>query len=427
MKHLIVIVLAIFSNTLCAQSLIDIYKNGTVKLIPDATYAQGNDWEKVFVNYYDTLYNKPMGERKSIIMTSDGSVIVNHQYRNFYSRFDPNGKFIEEFGIINSAGKQLNHTNPIKGVLNNTFFTGLDNMGNMICFDFTGKYIKTLKLNYMTRDMIPLSNNKFAVVGWVIWATKFRDFVAVVDYDTNEEKIIWDYFTDRNDDFNNEHSALFHYSYRFEKGGAISYTTMPFMKNTGLNSPPQIALVKNQLVITLPVTGEILTYSIDGKLVSKEKITWSSNQISVDEQKEIQKNAIEKFEKNFMFGGSCISEEEIKKVRETILQHMKDDLNRITTPIQKPYFASVIKDSDDNLLFFEMPEETGANKFNVWVYNDGGNFVGQCSFVCDDFNLSITPSKMVFHNGYIYSLQTLKETTGNPLRLVRFKLVGSNN
>jgi len=427
MTRLIIFLLFIGSNSLFAQSLIDIYKMGTIKLVPDQAYAQGNNWEKVFLNYYDTIYNRSMGERKSIVMTPDGSVIVNHEYRNFYSRFDPSGKFIEEFGIINSSGRQLNNTKPIRGVLNNTFFTGLDNMGNMICCDFSGKYIKTLKLNYMTRDMIPLSNNKFAVVGWVVWATKFRDFVAIVDYDTNEEKIIWDYFTDWNDERNDEHSAMFHYSYRFEKGGSISYTTMPFLKYTGLNSPPQIAFVKNQLVITLPVTGEILTYTIDGKLVSQEKINWAANEISVEEQKEIQKNAIEKFENNFMVGGTRISEEDVKKAKEIILQHMREDLNRITTPIQKPCFASIIKDSDDNLLFFEIPEETGANKFNVWVYNNGGNFIGQCSFECDDYNLSITPSKMVFHNGYIYSLQTIKETTGNPLRLVRFKLVGSNN
>jgi hypothetical protein len=82
----------------------------------------------------------------------------------------------------------------------------------------------------------------------------------------------------------------------------------------------------------------------------------------------------------------------------------------------------MIKDSDGNLLFFEMPEEDGANKFNVWVYQNGGKFVCQSSFECDDYDLSITPSKMVFYKGYIYALQTLKDTKEMPLRLVRFKV-----
>ena len=419
-KTIIIALLAFCVNSLFAQSLIDIYKKGTVKLVPDTEYAKDNDWGKVFANYYDTLYNKPMGERKSIVMMPDGSVVVNHVYRNFYSRFDSNGKFVEEFGITNSSGKQLKNIKAIQGVMNNTFFTGLDNMGNMICFDFTGKYVKTLKLNYMTRDMIPLSNNKFAVVGWVIWATKFRDFVAIVDYDTNEEKVIWDHFTEKCDD--NGHCKLFSYSYFFENGGGFSFTSMPYLNSIGLNSPPQIAYVKNQLIITLPTTGEILTYTIDGKQVAKEKIGWASTEISVDEQREIQKNAIDKFSDNFNIKGSKISQEEGDKAKKTILEQMKEDLNNIESPIPTPVFSTIIKDSDDNLLFFETPKESGSNKFNIWTYDNGGKFVGQSSFECDDYDLSITPSKMVFHNGYIYSLQTLKDATGNPLRLIRFKL-----
>ncbi|MDL2326431.1 hypothetical protein LJC67_05105 [Bacteroidales bacterium OttesenSCG-928-A14] len=58
----------------------------------------------------------------------------------------------------------------------------------------------------------------------------------------------------------------------------------------------------------------------------------------------------------------------------------------------------------------------------MWILKEGGQFICQSSFICDDYDLSITPSKMVFHNGYIYSLQTLKNAKGNPLRLVKFKL-----
>jgi hypothetical protein len=52
-----------------------------------------------------------------------------------------------------------------------------------------------------------------------------------------------------------------------------------------------------------------------------------------------------------------------------------------------------------------------------------GMFIGESTFVCDDYDLEINPSKMVFHNGYIYGLQKLKNATGVPLRLVRFKLM----
>ena len=428
MKNLFVFICFMFLiHDSYAQSLLDIYKRGAVKLVPDTEYAQGNQWEKVFETYYDATY----GNRKSIVLTPDGSVVVNHPGRNFYSLFDANGKFIKEFGNTGSSGsgRQANKTKAIEGVINNNFFTGLDDLGKMVCFDFNGNFVKTLTLDYMAREIIPMANNKIAVAGWALWSDRTRDFVAIVDYQTNEQKIIWDHFTNRSD-VGNRNSSMFNYSYSLEKRSLISLTTMPYSKSTSVSSPPQIAFVNNRLIVALPHNGEILTYDVNGKLLSKERIEWGRSYISVEEQKEIQKKAIERIknsEKLFhSYPRLSLSPEEIisenKKAREYFIKQMEADLNKITTPIPIPVFSNIIKDSDGNLLFFEMPEENGGNKFNVWIYQDGSKFVCQSSFECDDYDLFIAPSKMVFHNGYIYGLQTLKKADGNPLRLVRLKV-----
>lgn len=412
--------LAVIALTASSQKLIDVYKKGTVKLVPDTEYSMGNNWDNVFKTYYDTIYNTPMGYRKSLKIMPDGSVIVNNTYRNFYTKFSPDGKFEKEFGITNSNGDQFKKINAIEGIINsNTFFTGLDNMGNMICFDFNGKYKKTLKLNYMTRQMIPLPNNKIAVVGWVLWTNKIREFVSIVDFETNEEKVIWEFFTgtselpkDRN---------LFNYTYKFKKGGMIGCTTMPFSKSTGMSLPPNVECTANKLIVAIPTTGEILVYDLEGKLISKDKIGWAKNNISVDEQKEIQQKAIEKY-KNSISENLWGPSDEMKEARESMIKEMEIDLTKISEPIPMPAFSTLIKDSDGNLLFFEYPKEENANKFNLWVYENGGKFVCQSSFVCDEYKLAINPSKMVFSNGYIYGLQLIKKTTGVPLRLVRFKV-----
>jgi hypothetical protein len=424
MKKLIFsIFLTVTALSVSAQKLIDLYKKGTVKLVPDTEYGQGNNWDNVFKTYYDTIYSTAMGDRKSLILMPDGSVIVNHRYRNYYSKFSPTGKFEKEFGIISSKGEQYKKINAIEGIINNdTFFTGLDNMGNMICLDFNGNYKKTMKLNYMTRQMIPLPNNKIAVVGWVLWSNKIREFVSIVDYETNEEKVIWEYFTERKE-FTSERK-LFNYTYEFKKGGMISCTTMPFSKSTGMSAPPNIVCVANNLIVAIPTTGEILVYDLEGKLISKDKIEWSKNYISVEEQKEIQQKAIEKY-KNSKSESLWGPADERKTAWEFMLKEMETDLTKISEPIPMPVFSTIIKDSDGNILFFEYPKEENANKFNVWVYVNGGKFVCQSSFVCDEYDLTINPSKMVFSNGYIYGLQLIKKATGVPLRLVRFK-VSSN-
>jgi len=422
-KLIFALTILVFTISVSAQRLIDIYKSGTVNLVADTEYAQGNNWDKVFETYYDTIYGAPMGERKSIIIMPDGAITVNHRYRNYYTKFSPEGVFEKEFGITNKEGLRYKKTNAISGIINNnTFFSELDNMGNMICFDFNGNYVKTLKINYMTRQMIPLPNNKIAVVGWVIWKTKFREFVAIVDYETNEQRIIWDHFTDRCE--NLEHCMPFNYMYKFEKGGAFSFTTMPFSKMTGMSSPPKIACIEEKLVVGIPATGEILVFDLIGNLISNEKIDWATNYISVDEQKEIQQKAIDQYENNKMpvFASQKVTPAELAMAQETLLKQMKADLGEISEPISLPTFSTLIKDSDGNILFFEFPKENDANKFNVWVYENGGSFVCQSSFICDEYELQINPSKMVFHNGYIYGLQHKKNVKGVPLRLVRFKL-----
>ena len=419
MKNLIIIILLISVHTMSAQPLSDIYKKGTVKLIPDKEYAQNNDWEKVFETYYDTINGKPTGESKSIILMHDGSLIVNHTNRNFYSMFDPAGKFVKEFGI-NKSGQQMKKAKNIQGILNNIFLTEVDNLGNMVCFDFDGNYVKTLTLDYMVRDMISLPDNKIAVAGWAIWSTKTRDFVAIIDYNTNEQKVIWEQFTERT----NIRPSLFYYTYIFKNGGSIGINTIPYTRYF----PPLISYVKNRLVISLSESGEILTYNTNGTLISNDKIGWATKYLSVESQKEIQKRFIEKYKTEkidpvWLTGIDRNSRiEEYQNAIKEIIKQMENDLNKIIDPIPIPAFMTIIKDSDDNLLFFEMPEESGVNKFNVWVYNDTGKFLCQSSFVCDEYNLSITPSKMVFHNGYIYGLQKIKNAAGNPLRLVRFKI-----
>jgi hypothetical protein len=421
-KTIFAVLVAVLAMPGFAQKLSEIYKKGTVRLVPDAAYATENNWDKVFKSYYDTLYNTPMGNRKSLIIMPDGSAVVNHRYRNYYTKFSPEGKFEKEFTIRNSKGESFKKIDAIEGIISNSlFFTGLDNMGNMVCFDFNGNYKKTLKLDYATNQMISLPNNKIAVVGWVIWSTKFRDFVAIVDYETNQQKIIWEQFTPRPNV--NGTRKLFNYTYKFKTGGMVSCNTMPFTKSCGTDSPPNIACVGNKLIVAIPTTGNILVYNLEGDLISKDKIEWARNYISVDEQKVIQNKAITEYKNaDNLFGSRS---EEGKAAREYMIREMEADLGKITDPIPLPVFSTMIKDSDGNLLFFEYPKEENANQFNVWIYENGGKFIGRSSFVCDDYNLAINPSKMVFHDGCIYGLQLLKGAQGVPLRLVRFKVTSN--
>ena len=411
----------LFPAIVSGQTLLETYKTGKVKLVPDPTYAQNINWDKVFESYFDTLYGRWKGDDKVLTILPDGSAIVSHAYKDFYTRFDANGRFVEEFGVKSQGGGNYRSLKHVQGVLNNNIlFSGTDNMGSMLCFDFKGNLAKTLKLEYKARQLIALPNNKLALVGWVLWSSKIREFVAIIDYETNEENIIWDHFSDRNF---GQGTHRYNYMYSFEGGGIISISTIPFLKVLGMSNPPMIAKVGDNIIITIPETGEIRKYDLNGKFISSQKIDWAKGFISVEEQKEIQTKAIAKYRnmKSPQFA-TWVSKQENCDARDYFIQEMEKDLKQISEPIAMPYFSNLIKDSDDNLLFFEFPKEEGGNVFNVWVYENNGKFVAKSSFVAEDYKLEIKPSKMVFHNGYVYALQEIKDADGVPLRLVRFRI-----
>lgn len=420
------IFLAIFlvaSVMLKAQTLLDKYKSGVINLVPDTEYAAGVNWDRALESYTDTVLGRWVGDRKSLMVTPDGSAVVSHHFRDYYTVFSPGGEFEGELQVKNKQGRFYRSLPHLHGVLNDhILYSGLDNMGIMLCFDKQGNLIKTLHLDYAARQIIPLPGKKLALVGWVLWSGSVREFVAIVDYETNEEHIIWDHFDPRS--FTPGAARhMFHYEYSFREGGMVSSSTMPFIRALGMSHPPIIANVADKLIVTIPETGEILTYDLDGKLIRKQTIDWAKDYVSVEEQKEIQRKAIERYrnitEPRF---AAWASPEENRAARDYFVREMEKDLAAISRPIQMPMFSTLIKDSDDNLLFFEFPKEEGDNTFNVWIYNNGGQFVAQSSFRVQGFELEIKPSKMVFHDGYIYALAEKKGVDGVPLRVVRFHL-----
>jgi hypothetical protein len=201
---------------------------------------------------------------------------------------------------------------------------------------------------------------------------------------------------------------------------------MPHTGHLGLRPAPIISLLKDKLLIAIPPNGEILEYKLDGSFITKKKVNWEPGSITPAEQIEIQKKAIENYRKKVKSMESQTDKSEriieYMEANKAMIKEMEEDLTKISEQIPLPYFSTIIKDSDGNLLFFEYPEEKGANKFNVFTYNAEGKFVCQSSFICDDYNLVINPDKLVFFNGYLYGLQELKDVEGVPMRLVRFKL-----
>jgi len=435
MKKSILIIYLLLTLSANSQNLMDLYKKGSIRLVPDTEYAKDNNWNTIFRSYKNSTTEKHIGARESLIIMPDGSVVVNHAKANYYSMFSPQGQFVKEFGIKDANGQPLKRINGIEGIIgNHTFFTCLDNTGYMYCLDFNGKLVKKLKLNYMSKQMISLPNGKLAIVGWVILKDKIRDFVAIIDYSTSKENVIWEHDTNRDGTTGNSSKSLSELTVTVSSKSASPAAKakkdggqLSTFKFSVPSARPVITSVDNRLIVSLPNSGEILIYDLNGHLLSKDKTNWATKYLSVKEQKEKQQDVINRFRNPTAFEtNKSVSQEKNMLLRKKLADQLESDMDKIKTPRPLPNFSTIIKDSDGNLLFFEYPKEDNENKFNVWIYEKGGRFVCQSHFICDDYDLYINPSRMVFRDGYLYSLQTRKNVSGISMRLVRFKLTAAN-
>ena len=416
-----------------SQTLLDTYKNGAVKLVPEANYAQDNDWNQVFRSYYDKMYDTYIGKRKYVTVLSDGSVVVSHSYTDYYTLFDKDGNFVREFSINTGKNKKL--TKPIAGALNDkVLYTKADNLGKIHFVDLQGNIKKIVNIKYSVYDILPLPGDRLLVTGFVV-GKKCRDIVSIVDYNTGDQKVIYSYWWEdgRYTASSTGGEVPFFYRKKLENGSEImvGYHPADAVMPVGLRQSSirvRIAIVKQKIVVASPSVNQIITYDLNGVELSRMSIPFGKKEVSVEEQKEILRKQIESTKNNTEpsivpnVSMNVESEEYNKVIKPELVKKMEKDMALITEPVTLPVFTTVIKDSEDNLLFFEIPETKGGNKFNVWVYQDGGNFVCQSSFVCDDYDLVINADRMAFHNGYLYSVQDKKGAKGIPMRLVKFRL-----
>jgi hypothetical protein len=377
MKKLLLIITILF-----ASYIIDAQ---TINLVKDESYAVGGDWAKICDN------------AKKLTVFDDGTAMISHTNENRYSLFDKNGKHLKDIEIYFEDGKKKPfNLQPVFGKINNLYFTGTNSQGIIYFFNDNGLIVNEITVDCSVYNMIPLDDNHIAFYGGTSWRTKWRDFVAILDINTGKYKIIFDYYEDtpsKNDDY-----------YIYAKAH--------------VNKRPEIFKVNDNLIVAIPQEGVLKVFDFAGNKVSEHKLDWKPKTLSVEEQKKMQSDAIEKYKKEFDIWQKYPNPEKLAEKQQEFVKQLENGMNHITEPLTISWYSSAIKGNGDNILFFEYIEEAGKNSFHT--YSVGQNkTISKNSFQCADFDLSITKNKFVIHNGYVYGIQKVKGTE-DELRLVRF-------
>ena len=371
-----------------------------ITLVADETYGNGNDWDKIFDTYYDTLDGRPYGLRKKLVVFDDGKAMVSHATRNKYSLFDSNGKFLKDITLyFADKGKKPRNLQPVEGKLGDLYFTRANNTGDIYLFDDKGLIVKELKIKYQALEMLALDDHHIAIFGGTSWTSKWRHFVSVLDTKTGKEKILCDVFEDMDADF--------------ESKGYYIYTES---RRNDMKGHWQIAKVNGRLIVSNPIDGLVRTYDFGGNKISEKLLDWEPQILSVEEQIALQNAQIQNLKDEL----PNVTDERILPKYKELISYCEKGIQHIKEPINMGWFTMAIKGNDDNILFFGDAEEAGKNTFRTYSVSKGQS-ISEGSFQCENYDLALTKKRFVCHNGFYYGIQELKDCKGMPLRLVRFK------
>ena len=421
---LTILISGFLAGFVSAQKLLDIYKNGPVKLIPEKTYGANNNWESLFNLYYDTI-NIMEGEReeyKKIIVAPDGSVFMSHKNRHEIWKFGPDGNLAKKFGTKGGKENQFPMLPSIQPVVDGKFIFTSDVNGRLKFFDLNGNYIKSINLTYIPMGFQPTIEGEILLKGFVIWKTKVRYMVVNLNINTGKEVVVYDYFTERGNmlTLNNVDSLV---------------TSIKSKRNFKL--PNEITsiwggitlLPNGKFIRTDRNSGEMIVFQNDGNLLLKTKMDIEPIKIT---EEDVRDN-YEKMRQNYLQRLDNVkktkftSEEQRKKaisINQKLLEssEMYKDISNYYPYL--PYFSNIILDDEGNFLVFEFTgkDDSVNNIFNVIAYDNTGKKLARTSFICDDYDISFSESTFVITNGYVYAVAKLKNSKGMPLRLVKLKI-----
>ena len=410
----IALALCVFASS--GQKLAEVYKKAVVNLQEDAGFGIKNKPEELFYDVDARREDGKDGKNKAIVVAPDGSIFMSHRSRHSISVFDKNGNFVKEFGKKGGRESDFVYMPYTIGILSGKYLATSAVDGRMLFFDLNGNWVKTIKLDYMPMDNAMLANNKFAILGHTSWKTKNRSFVAIKDFNTGDEKIIWEHF---------EGMEIKNSIQTRTPSGGINTWSLPF-SHPSYTQPRLLTTPDGNLAIIFPATGEMKIFSPEGKLLKSFTVSTGERLTITQEEREAYYNKALEQLKSMETKALTVKGQQKEKV-DLMITQFKQQIDKYLDPAyypeKLPEISQAMFDSDDNLLVFAFTKESTENKFVFYSYDNLGNKAGQSSFKSDIYNLDFSNSKFVFFEGNIIAIQTLKDENSKiPIRLVRFKL-----
>ncbi|MBU8892536.1 MAG: 6-bladed beta-propeller [Bacteroidales bacterium] len=371
-----------------AQTLLDVYKTGTINLIEDTEYAKNTDWNKLFDDRTDTVNGNPVGVMKSISVSKTGEVFIgNYSKYNIY-KFDKNGNYVKEFGKKGSNKGEFLYRPTLHGILGNKYVFASDHQGRIQFYNLNGEFYKMVKIDYMPLQITPLKDNKIAIWGHVPYSGNTKYIVSIKDIETGKEVIV--------DSYMNSLINLKPIVIKLKEGGMVSFSPSSIRDKTIIERT-----FEGNLIVGHNTESKLSVYSPNGEKIKDIEL----NQSPIKTSEKMKTEFIERV-KNYL-------------IEKNIYEENKALLNDPNIyPDYFPMFYALKSDPEGNILVFNHSEDTG-NSF--YVYDKTGNFICKTKLISDDFKLSINSRFASFeiHPNGLYAFVTVIDSNTSEIKIIR--------
>lgn len=383
-----------FSLILCfisgikAQTLLEVYKKGTINLVQDLEYAKNTNWNKLFSDRNDIKYGNPVGKMKSITVSNDGELFIGNYSNYKIYKFDKNGNFVKEFGQEGSKKGEFLYRPTLHGILDNKYVFASDHQGRIQFFDLNGNFQKMVKIDYMPLQIIPLRDNKIAIYGHVPYNGDVKYIVSIKDIESGEEKIVDSYF--------NSLINLKPVIIELKDGGMVSFSPISIRDKTIIERT-----VEGNLILGHNTESKLSIFSPNGEKIKSIEL----NQSPIKTNEKMKTEFLEKV-KNYL-------------VEKNIYKKNKELLNNPNIyPDYFPMFYALKSDPDGNILVFNYSGEEG-NSF--YVYNKKGDFICETNLNSDLLQLDINSRFSTFeiHSNGLYAFVKVIDSKTSEVKIIR--------
>ena len=367
-------VIMLFSLSLSA-TLLDIYKSGKIKLVPDSKFGKGTEWDMYFPQ---GILDIAFAEDGSFFATGLGDKACHCVYR-----FDKNGKFIKKFGQKGRGPGDLYAPGDLSILDNKYLLIGEYATSRRISiFDLNGNFVKIIKTKEPVGGILGLKDDKIAILTWKYFGDIRYNTVYLKNIKTNNTKIIKEYKIKPK---------------KLKGQGSISVHM--FNKQVFLSK-----IDGDKLLCGFSGVPEVDIFSFDGKISVSFKVKYKKAKVELKE-----KRAVYEFLKKRFAGKS------------SFLSMLKRQYkNNTLLPDYKALYSSLAVDSEGNILIFKNNKYSYDEKkkeliikdeIGFKVFTENGKFIKEILMNPEDKVAKILSNKRIwFYKDYIYYFDKEDET-----------------